>query len=87
MPYIKQEDRKKYEKSLSELSALLDATTTAGDLNYLVTCLAHAYVKSHGVSYRTFNDVVGALEGAKLELYRRGIAPYEDKKIIENGDV
>lgn len=87
MPYIKQEDRQKYEKSLSDLSALLDANTTAGDLNYLVTRLAHAYAKSHGTSYRTFNDVVGALEGAKLELYRRGVAPYEDKKIIENGDV
>jgi len=33
------------------------------------------------------NDAIGALEGAKLELYRRVISKYEDKKIMENGDV
>lgn len=32
-------------------------------------------------------DILGALEGAKLELYRRKISPYEDIKIEENGDV
>jgi hypothetical protein len=31
-------------------------------------------------------DVVGALECAKLELYRRLAAPYEDQKIKLNGD-
>jgi hypothetical protein len=30
---------------------------------------------------------MGVLESAKLELYRRKIAPYEDDKIAENGDV
>ncbi len=34
-----------------------------------------------------FNAVVGALECAKLELYRRMVAPYENGKIAENGDV
>jgi hypothetical protein len=33
------------------------------------------------------NDVVGALDGAKAEFQRRVVAPYEDKKIRENGDV
>jgi len=40
-----------------------------------------------GLSYTFINDCVGALEGAKLELYRRVASPYEDKKIAENGDV
>lgn len=31
--------------------------------------------------------IIGALENSSSELYRRKIAPYEDKKIIENGDV
>ena len=31
--------------------------------------------------------MIGALESAKLELYRRSIALYEDTKIKENGDV
>jgi hypothetical protein len=45
------------------------------------------YVSDHDLSYRTINDVLGALEGAKLEFYRRVAAPYEDQKIQENGDV
>ena len=31
--------------------------------------------------------LIGVLECAKLELYRRVAAPYEDDKIDENGDV
>jgi hypothetical protein len=40
-----------------------------------------------GKNYQTVNDIVGALEGAKMEFYRRAAAPYEDLKIKENGDV
>jgi hypothetical protein len=80
MPYIKQEDR----------DALLDkkrSIKTAGELNYVFTQMIWDYVDTHGESYQTYNDIMGALEGAKLELYRRKIAPYEDIKIQENGDV
>jgi hypothetical protein len=31
--------------------------------------------------------LIGMLECAKLELYRRSVANYEDEKILENGDV
>ena len=58
-----------------------------GQLNYAITCVLKDYIESNGLSYDTINDIVGALEGAKLEFYRRVAAPYEDKKIIENGDV
>lgn len=34
-----------------------------------------------------FGDVIGALEGAKLEFYRRIAGGYEDLAIIRNGDV
>jgi hypothetical protein len=30
---------------------------------------------------------MGALEGAKMEMYRRVAAGYEDKAILRNGDV
>ena len=33
------------------------------------------------------NAAIGVLECAKLELYRRVVAMYEDGKIKENGDV
>ena len=38
-------------------------------------------------NYADINSAIGVLECAKLELYRRQAAPYEDKKIEENGEV
>ena len=84
MPYIKKQDREKFEDVL--LYKLPD-TETSGELNYLITMVCQNYLHSKGVSYQTFNDIIGALEGSKLELYRRQLSVYEDKKIIENGDV
>lgn len=82
MPYIKQEDRKR----LSNINFRKDIETP-GELNYLVTELVNIYVKKHGLNYQHINDVVGALEGAKMEFYRRVAIPYENNKILENGDV
>jgi hypothetical protein len=59
----------------------------AGELNYLVTCLCDAFLMRTGLSYKNINQAIGALECAKLELYRRVAAPYEDKKSRENGEV
>jgi hypothetical protein len=85
MPYIKQVDRKKFE-ALTNLLESMDIET-AGELNYLVTMLTHRYLNQEPESYSMYNDAIGALEGAKLELYRRHTALYEDEKIKENGDV
>ena len=59
---------------------------TAGELNYALTMLCKEYLGKN-FNYQKLNDVIGALEGCKLELYRRIVVPYEDKKIAENGDV
>jgi hypothetical protein len=45
------------------------------------------YVRSQPKGYQTFNDALGALEGAKQEFYRRVVVPYEEQKRFENGDV
>lgn len=76
MPYIERAEREK---------AWL-APRNAGELNYAITDLIQFYLGS-APNYQRYNDVLGALEGAKLELYRRRIAPYEDTKIKQNGDV
>jgi hypothetical protein len=60
---------------------------TAGELNFLITKLVIRYVHVKGLNYQTCNDIVGALDGAKAEFQRRVVAPYEDTKIAENGDV
>jgi len=83
MPYIKDEDKTKFE-DLIEIAGNIDS---AGEMNYVITMLARTYIERHGLCYQTLNDVVGALEGCKFELYRRVLAPYEDLKIKENGDV
>lgn len=58
-----------------------------GELNYELTSIINGYLLQHGMKYQTINDIIGALEGCKLEFYRRIAAPYEDTKITENGDV
>lgn len=78
MPYIKQSDREALDVRLPK---------TAEELNYMLTVISHAYWENNGKNYQAFNDIIDALEGAKLELYRRKVAPYEDTKILENGDV
>jgi hypothetical protein len=57
-----------------------------GELNYIFTVIARNYFREHH-NYQGINDILGALEGAKQEFYRRVAVPYEDKKIKENGDV
>lgn len=60
---------------------------TGGDLNYLFSQIIRSYIQENGLSYATLNEVTGALECCKMELYRRVVGPYEDTKIKENGDV
>jgi len=60
---------------------------TAGELNFQITRLVWGFVQRKGANYEAINAAVGALECAKLELYRRRAAPYEDGKIQQNGDV
>lgn len=80
MPYISADAR-----------ARLDAGGTpvnAGELNYALTRVVDDYlIRKGGIRYAHLNEVVGAMECAKLELYRRLAAPYEDRKIVEAGDV
>ena len=84
MPYINQHQRRVLEHVVSvDPRVSLDA----GSLNYLITTLVINHINQHGTSYNTINEVVGVLECAKLELYRRLAAPYEDTKIATNGDV
>lgn len=84
MPYIKQEDRPQIDEIVNRLEGV---NLDDGKLNYTLTKSVLVYLKQKGVRYATYNDIVGALECCKLELYIRKIRPYEDTKITENGDV
>ena len=81
MPYIKPGDR-------IELDVRAREPQTPGELNYLITTLLIDYVRAQGpVRYFTLNEALGAVESAKLEFYRRMVAPYENGSIERNGDV
>lgn len=85
MPYLKPEDKKRLTRLTNKI--LNTKITSPGDLNYLITQLCLQYLKQTDGRYQHHNDVVGAIEGAKLEFYRRATAVYEDSKIESNGDV
>jgi len=57
-----------------------------GNLNYIISTLLYR-IWYDNQSYEKGNKLIGVLECAKLELYRRVIAEYENKKTEENGDV
>lgn len=84
MPYIRKARRSTLDTAM-EYSAL-DTINGPGELNYLITMFVKDFLGDNP-NYEKFNAAIGALESAKLELYRRMVAPYEDTKIIENGDV
>lgn len=79
MPYVKAELRPGLEAG--------QPIQTAGNLNFLITTLLKRYWINSPQNYQAINDIVGAVEGAKLEFVRRIVNPYEDAKIKENGDV
>jgi hypothetical protein len=86
MPYILQAQRLEVDKELQEMG-LSFIPENAGELNFLVSTLIANYIKENGLKYAIVNEMVGALECAKMELNRVIIGPYEDIKIAENGAV
>ena len=89
MPYIKPEDRPTIDDHMKRLEQHLK---TPGDVNYAISKLMNDILRDRLVwrgkwGYADLNELIGALECAKLELYRRVAAPYEDGKILQNGDV
>jgi hypothetical protein len=78
MPYITKKER----ESVDEYHYAL----TTGQLNYLITKACVEFLAGQ-CSYASLNEVIGVLECAKQEFYRRMVAPYEDKKKKANGEI
>lgn len=80
MPYITKEAAKQIREGR--------IPETSGELNYVLTKVVLGYLANKPkVGYSEMAEVLSAFEGAKLEFYRRKVAPYEYKKMRENGDV
>jgi len=79
MPYIPDHER---------FHLLTKRPQHVGQLNFAITELVDRFIMDNdGINYQNLNAAIGVLECAKLELYRRVAAPYEDGKLAENGDV
>ena len=85
MPYIKSAAaRRAFDHALIDLN--YESIDGVGELNYIITRLISNYLGPQ-MDYERLNSIIGVLECAKQEFYRRVVAPYEDKKIEDNGDV
>lgn len=83
MPYITEGKREEIDLEIEELLKFLPDDD--GVINYTITRIVdHVYGKG---GYAVFNRAMGVLDCVAREFYRRKVAPYEDKKIEENGDV
>ena len=89
MPYIKREDRKKYDRLVDELVNELSQCDKlpVGHINYIITTMLDKAISKHGLCYDNINAMMGVLSCISTELYRRVAVPYENKKIEQNGDV
>ena len=86
MPYILPERRKKLEED-NEITGLISKIENVGELNYCITRLCNEYIGKINTNYQNLNSIIGVIESAKLEFYRRKVSPYEDFMIIKNGDL
>lgn len=84
MPYIAQDSRFQFMESVEHC---VNGIEKIGEINYVITLLLHRWLQRNTMSYATLNALIGVLECAKLELYRKVVALYEDDKQAENGPV
>ncbi len=86
MPYIKLDRRCDIDSDLMR-EGICWTPENAGELNFLVSTFIANYIRANGCKYAVVNEMIGALECAKMELNRVIVGPYEDLKIQENGPV
>jgi len=86
MPYIKKNCRVDIDTALDRMPEFYGSfeCLESGELNYLITKIL---LSTKPKRYEDYNKLVGVLECVKLELYRKRISKYEDKKCEENGEV
>ena len=80
-PHISPDERERVFKTLE-----FPMMAEPGTLNFVITKAIQAYLSQKPqVRYADYNEVIGVLECAKMELYRLVISKYEDLKIKQHG--
>jgi hypothetical protein len=97
MPYINESERKILDRSVDDLATTIISLTNLpeldntnlmvvlGDLNYCISRLIGQVMGD--TSYAKVAMITGVLENVKQEFYRRVAVPYEEEKIVQNGDI
>ena len=83
MPYIKKEDRPKFEAALKLIPKMLKK----GELEYCIFWLMKEYLQGKDICYSTLHDTTYAAQHCADEFRRRYLDEREDKAMAENGDV
>lgn len=86
MPYIKDEDRKKYANLVDEIYNV-HVIETKGDLEYLIFRLMVKYMQTREKRYSTLHDCTYAAMHCSDEFRRRFLDKREDEARETNGDV
>ena len=73
-----------FDKALAECAGHIE---NEGELNYCIYKMSTMLIGRIGKSYTKLSMCSSAMEHAKLEWYRKQLAPYEDEKIKEHGDI
>ena len=91
MPYVDQYYKTlvdfAIENIVRQIEDFVPENKRSGVANYVITQMTNKLYNSPESGYNEYNNAIGVLECAKLELYRRVVSPYEDKKKEGNGDV
>jgi hypothetical protein len=82
MPYITQNLRPTMDTVVEQMKKA--GVVANGDLNYILYAFCKRNVKP---SYNNYKNFCGELRQCATEIERRLLGPYEDIKILENGDV
>ena len=84
MPYVTKETREYLQPLSHEMLKFMLELQEPGILNYI---LFNHCVHFVNPSYTNYKNFIGELNECVAEIRRRLLAPYEDKKIEENGDI
>lgn len=99
MPYIKESNRANLDPCIEDMMRCLrenipsisekltneEFLSMCGDINYAFSRIVSGVMGE--VSYPKVAVITGVLENIKQEFYRRVATPYEDMKIMQNGDI
>jgi hypothetical protein len=83
MPYIKEEDREKYDFAFVDIKQI----NTKGELEYCIFKLMKIYMYDKEEKYSNLHDCVYAAQHCADEFRRRFLDKREDSAINENGDI